>query len=436
MDRSRARNGQSVGHDPRGDSGVAMIVVVGVVVVMFALVTMVVFLVNFATGSQARQELRVREIHLADAGINAYLSELRRDPAYLDDPSHLVLGPVAQGDGQWLVRATLPTATTPLTLRSEGRLSSQATSRTVLATVRFPTFADYVLLSNSDIRVGQGTIVRGRVRTNRSLNNEGTITGASVAGGSITGGGVFGPAGAVSKLEHQPTLEFAAVLADLDSIRTAAMGNRPNDTYLEPLGQNEGLGYRITLSGARYTVEKVTGVEPSGRIQTQYVKHGDLPQYPQEAVLFAEDDIWLGKGDYSVPCTIAGSRNVYVTGDIERTQPDGLYPLGIIAAQNIIVPMESEDIGSSGTTTTVTAALLAQGGSIYGNIQSGRVKPVIKIKGSLIYNSLGYFTATDPTASGFGACVFQYDPNLENFPPPYFPRLKTGSLRVNTWVED
>lgn len=417
----------------RSDDGVAMILVVALVVILFVAATALIILVNLATSSQKNQEIRVKEIHLADAGINAYLYELRRDPNYY--ATHPTLGPTAEDDGVWFVSATPPAAGQPLTLSAQGRLSSQPASKTVIATVRFPTFADYMFLANTDINVGAGATILGRVRTNGNLNNSGVITLASYAAGTISGPGsaVFGsalPTGVQAKYPGQPRIDFAQVRADMDNMRAAAQANLPS-TYFAASGYSNG-GYLIRFSNGTFTRTTVSGV--SGRAVTTVGGTTTLPTpIPPNGVIYVQDNVWV-EGTYSAPCTVASAKNIYVVSNVLPLVENSTYTMGLVAAQNIIVPTEYDSI-SSDTTTTIVAAMLAQSGSIYGNLVSGTTKPGIHIRGSMAYNTYGYFASGDPATAGFRKRLYQYDARLEDYPPPMYPQSKTGTLRVNSWVE-
>lgn len=37
--------------------------------------------------------------------------------------------------------------------------------------------------------------------------------------------------------------------------------------------------------------------------------------------------------------------------------------------------------------------------------------------------------------SGFREREYTYDPRLDFDPPPMYPQIKDGSLKVNTWIE-
>ncbi|HEX9093704.1 MAG TPA: hypothetical protein VF902_06950 [Coriobacteriia bacterium] len=413
----------------RDDSGIAMMLVIGVMTVLFLTATLLMVMVNYSTLSEKWQETRVKEIHLADAGINAYLYELRSDPLYYQ--THPTLGPTSQDDGVWLVMASAPTSRTPLTLRAQGRLNSETASRTVVATVRFPTFADYMFLSNADLNVGGGATIIGRVRTNGDLNNAGTITGASYAHGTITGAGTFGPSGNPIKKAGEPVLDFGGVLADMDSIRTAAQANSPQ-TYFAPSGYANG-GYQIafTGNGKQFTIRSVSAVSSNGSFT--YGTVNLTRDIPPTGVIFVQDNVWVS-GQYAAPCTIASSKNIYIPSSITRLDASATYALGLISAQSIVVPTQYDTI-SSASTTTITAALLAQSGSIYGNLVSGYRPQALHIYGSMAYNTYGYFASGNPATVGFQTRRYQYDAGLENFPPPMFPQQKSGSLRLNTWVE-
>lgn len=403
-----------------------MVVVMGVVAILFVLTTMLLVVVNYTIAGTRQQELRVKTVHIADAGINAYLYQLRRDPIYYS--THPMLTGT-QDDGRWVVTATAPTTATPLTLRCEGSLLSQNTSKTVVATVRFPTFADYMFLADANINIGSGATIHGKVRTNGNLDNAGTITKQAYAKGTITGTGAFGtllPSGTQAKYPNQPKIDFAQVTADTDVILAAA---QVAGSYYGP---SLAKGYRITFSGANYTIEKVTAIASNGNLTVTAVA-GPRP-VPAIGVIYVADDVWV-RGTYNVPETVCSSRDIYIPEDFKPVDLNSVHTAGLIAQRNIIVPSWYASVPND---MKLTAAMLAQTGSIYGDLKDGYIKNSITITGSSSYFTYGYFVSMSGSTvlAGFRSRTYSYDDRLDLYPPPKYPVVHDGSLKVNTWVED
>jgi hypothetical protein len=421
----------------RDDSGIAMIIVVGVVSVLFLLTTMLIVVSNYMLAAGRQQEISVKSVHLADAGLNAYLYALRNDSTfYATNPT---LGPIVQEDGVWIVRATAPTQDEPLMLESEGRLSSQTTSKTVIASVRFPTFADYMFLSNADINIGSGATIRGKVRSNSYVINAGDITGETYAVGTITGGGLFGsalPTGSQTKFPGSKVVDFSQVTADTDLIKAAAQSV---GTYYATAGSTY-YGYRVTVSGSTYTVQKVKTLNTSTGVMTlEAVTGGTNVPIPAVGVLYfagttSRDNIYIS-GTYSKPISVVCEQNIYVVGNYVPDSMTSRNTAGLIAVQNIIVPIAYTSVP---TDMTIAAATLAQKGTVYGEQTTGVIKNSITILGAESYYTYGYFVTMSGSTvvAGFRTRNYNYDQRLDLFAPPRYPVVRDGSLKVNTWVEN
>jgi hypothetical protein len=412
-----------------------MLVVIGVVVVLFLLATMLVFVTTYMLRAGTMQEVRTKSMHMADAGLNAYLYELRRDATYY--ATNPVLGPVVQEDGKWIVRATAPTLTTPLTLRADGRVAGDPATHTVMATVRFPTFADYMFLSNADINIGAGAVIRGKVRSNGNIANAGTITHQTYARYTISGAGSFGtslsPPGVNAKFPNSTVVDFTQVTADTAVIKAAAQAV---GTYY---ASSAAYGYRVTVSGNNYAIQKLTAAPTSTGGMTLTPTTPTWVPIPTVGVLYfagtgANDNIYVS-GMYSKPITIVCERNIYVVADYVPDSMTGQNTGGLIANLNIIVPIRYDSVP---TDMRVVSALLAQTGTVYGEQTSGVIKNSITILGSSSYYTYGYFVTMSGTTvvAGFRTRNYNYDQRLDIYAPPRYPVVHDGSLKVNTWIED
>lgn len=432
--RSRSAALRPVAAMLRDDSGIAMIVVVGVMTVLFLLTTMLVVVSNYMLTSGRLQEIRVKTVHVADAGLNAYLYQLRRYSLYYE--TNPTLGPVVQDDGVWFVTAIPPTATSPLTLRSEGRLNSQETSKTVVATVRFPTFADYMFLANADINIGAGARIVGKVRSNGSVDNRGEITDVTYAHGTITGSGTFGtalPSGSTVKFPHEALIDFSQVTADTNIIAAAATAVGTN--YAAP--GTGYVGYKITVSGSTFTVEKVVSVTTNGTMVLESIAGQAGRAIPASGVFYfagTTTDVYV-QGDYDKAITICSMRDNYIINNFKPTNPTSRNTAGLIAKRNNIVPTGFDSVPQD---MVLTAALLSQEGSTYGDLSTSTIKNSIVITGSNSYYTYGYFVQMSGSTvlRGFRTRTYQYDQRLDLFPPPRYPVIHDGSLKLNTWVED
>ncbi len=402
----------------RDDDGSAMLVAMAVATIGFMLGTMLLSLTLYQSDMDTLQESRTASLHMADAGINAYLYELRRDPDYfVDNPQ---LGPTTLDDGVWTVQATAPTDEEPLTLHATGGVPSRNVTSTVVATVRFPTFADYMFLANADLNIGAHAVIEGKIRSNGDISNDGRVTGKATAAGSVSGSGDFED----GYEENQPVVDFTQVLADMDMMRQTAQASNTH------FGQSGDDGYLLTINGASINVYRITGGTGSGNLTTQPVRSFMVPA---DGVVFFEDDVYV-RGAYDTNVTVASARSLYIIDDWKRMDADGTYTSGLIAESHVIVPTWYPSIPEN---LEIQAALLAHSGAVYGDLRYGSVKTSLVIDGSMAYSDYGYFASYqgNTVVAGFRQRDYRYDLLLDLRPPPMYPIIRDGSLKVSTWVE-
>jgi hypothetical protein len=452
----------------RDDAGLALATVVLISALLFLLATSVLTLVAFRQTQTSHYTARTQAMHIADAGVNEFLYQLSEDYGYWKDPANptvgRTVGPVQMDGGTWRVVATAPTNTDPLRLTSVGTLVN-GQKRTITATVRFPTFADYVMFVNASQSIGAGATFYGRFRSNGTISNSGVITGLAEAGGSCnwsTSAAVNYPGG----YKNNVTIEdFSQLTTDLNKIKSAASAS---GSYYTLSG---ALGHKIVLSGSQATVYKVTAVnnkyprststtdKPLGELTTTLV--GTLV-IPSDGVVYFEDNVWV-MGDYSANITIASNKDIYIPDDLVLTTEDSNVTCGLVAASDIVFPYWYQTMP---TDLYVRAALLGQGGTIVGE---SAPPSAMQASPYNTYSIMSYVTnTTTPSKSGWtgqysgtipkktscnvnGATAmlnnsglsvaflyrnFAHDPRLQNNPPPLYPQIRDGSLRVDTWLEN
>lgn len=388
--------------------------------ILFVLATTLMLMVSYQTQTTRIRTARLRATHVADAGVNAYLYQLKNNYAYYKSTSDT--GWIDIGNGEsYRVTAVPPTRTTPLTLRSTG--ISQDGTVTIAATIRFPSFADYMFLSNADLKVSGDAKINGTIRSNGNIDNQGDITGKAIASGVVTGNGRFGQ----GSEEGRSIVDFNYVLVVLDEMRTVALGD---GTYYPVTG---AYGYRVTVSGSTVYVEKVVGGTADGTMLTAPI---GLITIPANGVLYFADDVWVS-GSYGSPVTIACEGDMYLVGDYVPADPYSTVTSGLVAKKNIVVPAWYKTVKAD---MTVNAAMLTATGRIYADIKQGVIRDRITITGAVTaYDSGGVWGTYDFTGqpiAGFRQNVYTYDQRLIDNPPPLYPQVFDGSLKVDTWIED
>ncbi|HEY5505989.1 MAG TPA: hypothetical protein VIK83_00700 [Coriobacteriia bacterium] len=402
----------------RSDDGMALAIVVGMTAILFILSTMLLSLTVYQSTASQRVVARVQAFNIADAGVNAYLYELRHDPDYYVTTPTLI---ARTREGSWTVTASPPSATQPyLTLRSLGSLTSREASRVVIATVRFPTFADYMFLEDCDIGIGSGALVNGKVHSNHNVSNSGRITGLATAYGSFSNGSsgrtdqgfLQGP----TNVAYVPFNDVKAVMDEMKAIaeRSGARG------YAGPAAAGKQ-GYEIVISGTTYVRKTVTGFTSNGySVATDGVTYA----LPTAGILYFDDDIWV-RGSYGLSLTIASSANIYIVGNLQPASAGSNTTLGLIAENNVSVPGQYTVVPD---TMLVQAALLARTGSVT-STSGSRQKASLTINGSLADMQYGVFSGA------FARRTYTYDSRLDLYPPPMYPAVHTDSLKVQSWVE-
>lgn len=419
------------------DSGIAMVLVIGVIAIITVLVTALLVTTQYTVAAGKLQESRLKKINLADAGLNAYLYELRRDSTYYS--SNPTMGPVAQEDGVWVVHADEPSGTVPLTLRSTGWLNGDPSPKTVVATVRFPTFADFMFLANNFINFGSTAVVEGKVRSNGyvTVASGGKIQYETYAAGTITGAnsafgyGMLDKPLSERKFPGYAEVKFDDVTSDMEAMKLGAVAT--GNYYADP---GTFPGYKVVVSGTTYSVEKVGTYNTSSGVMSGNTTIATGKAIPVMGVLYfdstdASNIVWVS-GNYNKPITIASAGNIYLNGSYTKTTSGSSNSAGLIAQYDIIVPTSYTSIPN---TMIIEAGLLAQKGATRGTLTSPP-KTSLTIRGSNSYFSEGYFAQGSPVAYGWQARTYAYDLNLDKNPPPRYPVIREGKIKLNTWIED
>lgn len=400
------------------DDGMALMLVVSIAAVLFLLATLILGVVLNHQLQSIRYSNRTKAMHMADAGLNAYLYELKRDPTYYN--SNPTLGPTTLADGTWSVTTTPPQDDEPLYIRSVGTMASTGDTRTIVATVRFPTYADYMFLANDYISIGTAATIYGKVRSNNYVTNAGRVTGRVEAVNYVNGTGIFEQ----GKYAPVPVVDFAQVTTDLSAIRTAAGFD---GTYYSPSGRK---GYMVTLQGDRARIDYVTGGDTTGLLTTYYVGTVNIPA---SGVFYFDDIVWVS-GTYSAKVTIASSQIIRIHDNITPVDVNSTATCGLIAKFDVNVMSWYPNIP---TNTVVYAAMLSQQGSVCAEMKSGYIKNSARLVGSNAYFDAGGFVTVSGTTvlAGYRSREYIYDPRLDVHPPPMYPQIKDGSLKVSSWVE-
>ncbi len=418
---------------PGDDSGVALLTVVGVALVLFLLATMVLTFVTYQIQASTREQNRVKALHIADAGINAYLYEVKVHYSQLPTS----LSGVSQ-EGSWTVTKSAATSQTPMTLRSRGVIPALGVGRTIVATVRYPSFADYMFLTADDINIGASAVITGKVRANGTVNNAGWCQSDVISHTSITTQAIPPGNGRIDGRvkPNQPAVDFNGVIGDIAAMRTTAQGS--GTAYI---GQGGTAGYLVVFDpgGTSVTITKVTSANKNG-VTLGTVIAANVP-IPGSGVFYFDSNVWT-EGSYAANCTFACNADIYITGNITPVDPNASYTCGLVAEHDVIVPLGYTTPASLAFTDNmnVTACLLARSGTIHPDTDqwASLVRNSIEFHGSMAYNTFSWMcmiAGNGQVVDGFANRLYDYDERADANPPPSFPVVHDGSMKVSTWIE-
>lgn len=342
--------------------------------------------------------------------------------------------------------------------------------RTIQARFRRPSWSEFAVMANDNMRFGSGTEVYGKIHSNKGIRFDGVaynIVSSSLSSyddPDHSGGYEFGVHTHISPVDPLPpnpvpqrpdvfqagrqfplpVVDFNGILSDLNNIKAESQISG-HGLYFDDLGggrriilKNDGTFDVCTVHSYYTTSYNIASYKRvSNPNQTCTTCSGAcLANYPipNNGVIFVEDNVWIEGTVNNSKVTIAaanllgGTRaNVYIgNNDLLYTNFDGKDIIGIIAQQNISVIRDSKNV------LVIDAALLAQSGRVGRDYYSHTYdKDSITVNGSIATNLRYGFAYTDGT--GYETRILNFDNNLLYFPPPYFP---TGTeYSIDLWDE-
>jgi hypothetical protein len=402
---------------------------------------------------EARSE---QALNVAEAGVNYYLWHLAHNSSDYKDggstPAASPYGPYVHNyydsDGNLLGTYTLyitppSSGSTVVTVKSIGQVPHFSGTRTVLAQVGQPSFANYVLLTGTEVWFGSNETTTGPVHSNVGVHFDGTNNGPVYAanatykptpqfgGDGTTHNGVWGTGGPTSQWQYPvPAIDFSSVTADLPTLKSLAQAG---GTYLS--GTN-GKGYYLFLrSDGTIDYYKVTNETGAGLNKT-LISSGNAA--PANGVLYVADDVWVegtnwpGRIDIvasRLPDTAATNATINIVGNVTYAAKDGSDAIGLIAQKDVHVA----DYAPS--TLEIDGAMLAQKGHVWVD-SNAPVKSKITVYGAIA--SYDYWTWTwvnnsNSVTAGYAITNTTFDSNLIYAPPPQYPT--TGNYSILNWRE-
>ena len=444
---------------------------------------------------QLQRKAKALALEIAEAGINYYKWHLDNfnddyadgngpalcniNPPYTCGPYvHNYDDPIGGTIGQFELYITPPeTNSTIVKIKSTGWTLANPNIKRITG-VRYgrPSWAKYSIISNSNIRIGALTTVRGPMHSNGGIRFDGIayneITSAQNTYNDTDGDactllswGVHtcsappdpSPPTAppnrndiftIGRRFPVPVINFDGVTADLGKLQSAA---QTDGLYI---GKSNRQGWHIQFQGSNLQYRKVKTTNIcTWAGGTQSAPIGDIAEYqgnwvssnfPNNGIIFIEDNVWLdGTLNSGAYITLVAAKeplatenaDVWINNDIAYAVKDGTIAFGIIAQNNISVGLYSED------DLIIDAVLLAQKGRAgrfyYPSSCSATYYKRTNIQdyGSIASNQRYGFSwvCGGVWCSGYQTRNIIFDSNMTYSPPPLFPN--TGEYTQVSWEE-
>lgn len=438
----------------------------------------------------SRNELnRELAFQIAEAGIEYYRWHLAHAPTDYKDGTQLN-GPYIHDfkdkNGKTLGTFSLditppPTGSTKVKIRSTGSVLGYSNlSRILEVEVAKPSLAKFSVITENDIRFGEGTEVFGPIHSNGGVRFDGlahNIVSSALSDYNDpdhSGGDEFAVHTHVSptdpvppadvplrpdvfeagRLFPVPAIDFGKFTNDLSQIKSQAQSS---GKYFGNSGKS---GYHFVLkTNDTFDAYKVTALVPvpnncndnqgqfdwgTWSIKTETFL-GNYP-FPSNGLIFAEDDVWVDGQISSARLMIACGRfpenhgqetHITINNNLLYTNYDGSDSIGLVAQGNINAGMVSANI------LRIDAALIAKNDRVgryyyrppYSNKSACspyHIRDTITLYGMLGTNKRYGFAYDDGT--GYQNRNIIYDANLLFSPPPNFP-LTTDQYQIVSWKE-
>ncbi|EKD66889.1 MAG: hypothetical protein ACD_48C00689G0002 [uncultured bacterium] len=410
--------------------------------------------VTILNKSATNEQNREKAFEIAESGIDYYQWVLTHDKEdYCDghtpcDKSpgtergpyeHEFKDPMGSVIGHYQIWITEPEiGGVVVTVKSEGYLDSNPSyKRKVQAKLGIPTIADYMFLCNSNMSFSSTSEVFGKVHSNGGINFNG-INHSAVASAretyeytpGRTEPGVWGNGGPQELWEFPVDwIEFSNFQANLTNLKNEAIAN---GIFLDSITDD---GYHLTFQNTgTIVINKVT--RSSTIIGIMRETYYNTVPMPANGLIFVQDDVWVD-GTVNGRATIAAGKfssmekaNIKINGNITYNTGMGTDVLGLLAEKDVEIGVWCPDH------TIIYAAMLAQEGRIYRNLQNNSVKDRIDIYGSMIFNLEGWVKGTyHGRFTGYRETSYNYDSNLLQNPPPFFPSPTLENYEILSWQE-
>lgn len=441
---------------------------------------------------------REQALQIAESGIDYYRWHLAHAPTDYQDgtgTSTPSVRPFYDVNGNQIGTFTLEITPpqpgfTIVTIKSTGRITEDpSVDRSVTARFAIPSLARYAVVSNDNMRFGQGTEVFGPVHSNGGIRFDGlahnviSSSRATYDDPDHTGAQEFGvhthvnvpPATGVNDsfrpLEAPPnpvmartdvfesgrqfpvpSVDFVGLTTDLAAIKAGAQAS---GRYFSASGSQ---GYRVVFrTNDTFDLYRVTALQAVGGSCSNTAGQTGWGSWsirtsggggqtlignyaiPANGLIFIEDNVWVDGQINSARVTLAAGRfpdnpttrpSITVNANLLYTNYTGTDVISLISQGDINVGQFSEN------DLRIDAALVAQNGRVgryyYSSSCSNSNRNSITLYGMIASNIRYGFAYTDGT--GYALRNIMYDANLLYGPPPSFP-LTSDQYQIISWEE-
>ena len=385
--------------------------------------------------------------------------------------------------GTYALQVTPPSqADSRVTVTVTGKANStEDAPRTVRAHIGRPSFSEYVLLVDDQVYIGgpANRVWHGKTHSNTGIRIETENINESISAARQTYD--TGYAGVKPGVWSQylspsspsrafwqypvPPIDFNTVTSDFTRLADLA-GSSASLPYVNPTAPGKAHGWYIRLlPNAFYQAAPVTDeLEDKNYAQGNrvggYLTYGPLgaaTPYPAKGVIYVNDNVWVEGTNLRGRITIASSgqlnpvgkrdaTSIHVVGDLTYSAKDGTAAVGLIAQNNVEIPMYAPYQKGGPLSTMdmeIDAAIIAQQGREFVNFdtfgspsQWGPRRRLLTMFGSISTKGTPVRMAQANTGSdyaGFLEGANTYDGYLLHNPPPYFPTV--GSYQILDWRE-
>lgn len=439
--------------------------------------------------SVGRAELNALAFGIAESGIEYYRWHLAHDPNDFQDGSteagpytHFYYNKNGIKIGEFELEIEPPsTGSNIVTIQSTGKVEGNSSIKKIIKVKMAPaSLARFAVISNSDVRFGEGTQVYGQVHSNGGIRFDGIaynivssakeeyndpdhseenefgvhthVSPADPLPSATTTIPVRTDVFVAGRRFPVPAIDFNSLTQDLSNLRAAATSSE--GYYKEP---SDKKGWEIVLkTNGKFDLYKVTRLKNESyacrkdmeeyqpgwgkwSIQQKNLEASNQ-DYPENGIIFIEDDLWVSGELDGARLTIAAGRfpdnpstraNIIINESINYNNFDSSDSLALFAQKNILTGFDSEN------DLNIDAALIAQQGFVgryYYRQQCGAnySRSSINAFGMIASNMRYGFAYTD--GSGYSSRTIIYDGNMLYAPPPNFPT--TGSqYEIISWQE-